>query len=110
MITFLSLFVESCKKKASTPAPVTQTPLTTITAKYYFQATINGTVVTFHDGIGGYSSGAADESATTSIGYQEVQTGELTMPFSTKSIGGFDIIKPIQALILIVISLMLCLV
>lgn len=87
--------ISSCKKEESTPTP---TPTTTTnppvpTSNLYFQATINGTAVSFQDGVGGYGAGGGSESGSEPSGWQEGQSSMVTKAFSTQNLGGIHIMK-----------------
>lgn len=84
-----------CKKKESespsTPQNNNNPP--GITADFYFQATINGTVVTLQNGVGGYGNGASQGGGSVPSGYMEVQGGILQAPGTSPVMGGFYIMK-----------------
>lgn len=86
--------ISSCKKKDSTPAATTSTTtLPPVTSSFYFQAVINGTAISYQDGVEGFADGGGDEGGTQLSGWQEVQNSVLTAPFATKNTAGFFIMK-----------------
>ena len=86
--------ISSCKKKDNTPATTTNTTtLPPVTSNFYFQAVINGTAISYQDGVAGYADGGGDEGGSEPSGWQEAQNSELTVPLATKNTAGFYIMK-----------------
>jgi hypothetical protein len=84
-----STIFNSCKKesepepdRAPTPAPSggSTTGAPTITSSYYFQAKIDGTWVTYQDGVGGYASGTGGSSYGTTVNQEEQSALMVTYP------------------------------
>ena len=64
------------------------------TSAFFFQATIDGTVITFEDGVNGYGNGANDASGGSLGGdYQVVQNSITMVPLSSKAYGMFGLMK-----------------
>jgi hypothetical protein len=82
LILCLGIFISCKKKKDDTPAP--SGPVA-ITATYYIQANIAGTVKTFQHNVGGYSNGAGGSGTAGSNG---ATTNQYSSSFAKYSIGG----------------------
>lgn len=104
LVIATSTIFNSCKKKseeepAPTPAPAT-TPTTppgsgapAITSSFYFQAKIDGTWVTYQDGVNSYASGTSGSNYGSTTN-QEEQAG-LLINYSTFRYGSIFILKTI---------------
>ena len=70
----LAAGLTSCKKSTPTPVPTANTnnPVVVPTSNLYFEATINGTAVSFQDGVSMYGAGGGDESGTEPAGWPSV--------------------------------------
>ncbi len=91
----LAAGLTSCKKSTPTPVPTANTnnPVVVPTSNLYFEATINGTAVSFQDGVSMYGAGGGDESGTEPAGWQEVQNCLVMKALTTTNFGGFYIMK-----------------
>jgi hypothetical protein len=100
LLAATSTIFNSCKKETEAePAPATTTTTTTgtgapsITSSFYFQAKIDGTWVTYQDGINSYASGTSGSNYGSTTN-QEEQAG-LLINYSTFRFASIFVLKTI---------------